>query len=207
MTKSRFLTTTASLALIGATLINVEAFARGGDDGRHGHSDPVRMTLLERLDSDADGVLSPDEFSDRNADKAQRHFNKKDTDGDALLSLEEFSAMGNHRRRPNLHGLNAEALDLCVEEVLGYELPERPDSETAFSAADANSDGSIDLDEFLGAGSQRAEERFADIDSDADAQLTSDEIDAYQEDRHEQRDAHRTCVAEQLDEDNLLNLS
>ena len=205
MTKSKFLTTTASLALIGATLINVEAFARGGEDGRRGHSDPVRMTLLERLDSDADGVLSMDEFSDRNADNAQRHFDKKDVDGDARLSLEEFSATGNHRRRPNLDGLNTDTLDMCVQEVLGYELPERPDSETAFAAADENSDGSVDLEELLLAGDLRAEERFADIDSDGDAQLTSDEIDAYQTDRHEQRDAHHTCVAEQLDEDNLLS--
>ena len=163
------------------------------------------MTLLERLDSDADGVLSLDEFSERNADKAQRHFNKKDADGDAVLSMDEFSATGNHRRRPNLDSLDTDTLDLCVQEILGYGLPQRPDSETVFAAADANSDGSVDLDEFLLAGDVRAQERFAEIDSDADAQLTSDEIDAHQADRHEERDAHRTCVGEQLDEDNLLS--
>ena len=205
MTKFKFLTTAASLALVGATLINVEAFARGGEEGKNGHSDPTRMTLLERLDSDADGVLSLDEFSEHNADKAQRHFNKKDADGDAVLSMEEFSAAGNHRRRPNLDGLDIDTLDLCVQEVLGYGLPQRPDSETAFAAVDANSDGVIDLDEFLLAGDVRAQERFADIDSDADAQLTSAEIDAHQADRHEQRDAHRSCVGEQLDEDNLFS--
>ena len=69
-----------------------------------------------------------------------------------------------------------------------------------------NDDGKyVDLEEFLAAGDLRAAQRFADIDTNDDQQLTSDEIDAQQAARKQQRDAHRACIAEQLDEDNLLN--
>ncbi|MFT4519725.1 MAG: Ca2+-binding EF-hand superfamily protein [Halioglobus sp.] len=205
MTKSKFFTTAASLALVGASIISVEAFARGSEGGRYDHSNDDRRTLLERMDSNADGVLSLIEFSERNADRALRHFNRNDADGDTFLSPEEFSASDKHQRHSKPGGLDTDSLQLCIEETLGYELPERPNSEAAFAATDVNSDGAVDMDEFLAAGDLRAEERFADINNDGNEQLTSDEIDAYQGLRHEQREAHRSCVGEQLDEDSLLN--
>jgi hypothetical protein len=205
MTKSKLLTTTAGLTLICAALISTQGFARGGEDGRRGHAGDSRMTLLERLDSNADDVLSLDEFSNQNAEKAQRHFDKMDANGDALLSSEEFSGSGKRRHHPKLDTLDTSALDQCLQEILGYELPARPDHESRFAAADITDDGSVDLDEFLVAGELRAEERFAVIDGDGDGQLTGDEIDAFEALRKEQRDAHRTCVGEQLDEDRLLN--
>ena len=201
MANSRFLTTAACLTLVSATLISTDGFARGGEDGRHDE----RKTLLERLDGNADGVLSQAEFSDHKTESTIRHFNKKDGDSDGLLSLEEFAASGKHRRHQKLEELDSGALALCAEQSLGYEFPERPDPETAFVETDLSSDGSVDLDEFLTAGDLRAEERFASIDSDGDAQLSNDEIEAYQAIQKEQRDARRSCVTEQLDEDRLLN--
>ncbi|MEH6593350.1 MAG: EF-hand domain-containing protein [Halioglobus sp.] len=205
MTKSSFFTTAASLTLFGVALISVQGFARGGEEGRQGHSETARMTLLERLDSNADGVLSLDEFSEQHAASAQRHFDKKDADNDELLSLEEFSSTSKHRRHPSLDGLDTSALNSCLEDALGSDIPTRPDADAAFTAADINQDNAVDLDEFLAAGYGRAEQRFSDIDRDSDGQLGSEEVGAYQILRQAQRDAHRVCVAEQLDEDSLLN--
>lgn len=205
MTKSKFLTTTVGITLICAALTSAQSFARGGEDGRHRPAGDSRMTLLERLDSNADGVLSLDEFSNQSAVKGQRHFDKMDTDGDGLLSLDEFSDSGKQRHHPKLDALDSNALDQCVQEILGYELPARPDRELQFAAADITADGSVDLEEILAAGDLRAEERFAVIDKDGDGQLTGDEIEAFEALRKEHRAAHHTCIAEQLDEDRLLN--
>lgn len=207
MIRSKYFITAASLAFVSAALISGESFARDTDGGRHGRShDDALVSLLERLDSNADGVLSQGEFSVRTAVSAQRRFNKRDTNTDELLSFGEFAAAArHHRRRPNLDTLDTHALEQCVVQALGYGLPKRPDPETAFADADANSDGAIDLEESLAAADLRADDRFAEIDGDSSEQLTSDEIDSYQELRSEQREAHRSCVREQLDEENLLN--
>lgn len=201
MIKKTLLATAVSLSLLGGTLVSTDGFARGGKGGGPGE----RMTLLERLDSNGDGVLTIDEFSASNAAKAERTFNHKDSDGDGLLSLEEFSATGGRRGPGHLDDLDEDALALCMEEILGYALPERPDSATAFDAADSNADGSVDLDEFVAAGDLRAEERFAELDGDSDGEITSEEMDAFQTVQQERREAHKTCVAEQLDAADVLN--
>ena len=53
MSKSRVFETIASLTLTSTVLISVEGFARGDDSARHGHPEQARMSLLERLDSNA----------------------------------------------------------------------------------------------------------------------------------------------------------
>lgn len=206
MIRSKFFTAAASLALVSAVLFSAENFAREGEGGRHVRShDDALMSLLERLDSNADGVLSQGEFSVRTAQGAERRFDRMDADADAVLSFDEFSSVRNHRTRPDLDTLDIDALELCVAETLGYELPERPDPESSFAEVDANSDGSIDLEESLAAADLRAEDRFVEIDADGDGQLVSDEIGSYQLHRHEQKQAHHSCVKDQFDEESLLN--
>lgn len=204
MIKSKLITTAASLTLISASMLSVEGFARGEKGSRHGDSEESRLTLLERLDSNADGILTLDEFADRNAQSDRRHFNKKDSDDNAQLSFEEFSSVGKHRRRPKAEDFDAESIDACVAETLGYQVHQRPDVASAFADIDTNTDGAIDLEEFLAAGDLRAEQRFAEIDVDGDAQLTDEEITQYEVILGEQRRAHRTCVREQLEEDSLF---
>ncbi len=198
--KKPILAGVATLTLVGTTLVAAEAFAKRGNEG-HGE----RMTLLERLDSNGDGVLTIDEFSASNLDRAERGFNRKDADDDGLLSLDEFSTASGRRGRANLAEFDEDALKLCMEEILGYAMPDRPDSATVFAKADTNGDEALDIEEFLAASDLRAAERFAEIDSGADGVLTSEEIDADQALRQDRREVHKTCAAEQLEEGNLLN--
>ena len=174
MIKKRLIATAVSLSLLGATLVSIDSFARGGRGGGTDQPQGARVTLLERLDNNGDGVLTLDEFIVRNAEKTERRFNYSDIDNDEVLSLEEFStARARRRHLKNPDGLDMDALIQCMEEALGYELPGHPDSDTAFATADTNADGSVDLSEFQVAGELRAEERFGEIDSDGDDQLTS----------------------------------
>jgi len=202
MIKQKLITTAVSFALIGATLVSVDAFARGGHGGQRGGE---RMSLIERLDTNGDGVLTVDEFTVNNSDRASKHFDRKDSDGDGVLSLEEFSATGGRGRHAELDSLDTDALQVCMEEILGYELPERSDAETVFNEMDTSGDGAVDIDEFLTAGELRAAERFDQIDADGSGDITSDEVEAGQTAKQERREARRTCVAEQVDENDLVN--
>ena len=55
---------------------------------------PSPEEVFKKLDTNADGKLSEDEFvgkkTGEKADKAKEQFKKKDKDGDGFLSLEEF---------------------------------------------------------------------------------------------------------------------
>jgi Ca2+-binding EF-hand superfamily protein len=212
MFKQKFLISVVSLSLLAAPLISVDAFAHGGKGGKRPNRQPpvVRMSLLKRLDTNGDGILTLDEFSSRNAKRAKRLFKRLDQNGDSALSLDEFSVAGGpggDHGGPGGPGddLDQNALELCMEEILGYELPQPPTAEEAFAAADTNEDDSVDLEEFLAADDARAAERFAEIDGDSDGGITKEEIKAYRATEKERHKAHRTCVAEQLDVEELLN--
>ncbi len=212
MTKKRIISAAVGITLIGGTLVSIDGFARGaprsgpggGLDGPQDYPQVEHKSLLERLDSNEDGVLTLEEFTSSSSDRAVRQFDHKDEDGDGVLSLEEFSVVGGGRH-PEPDGLDTDALKLCMEEILDYELPERPDPGTDFDMADSNADGSVDVDEFIAAGELRAEQRFAEIDSDGSGDITNTEIETYQTLRQERRDALHTCVDEQLSMDALLN--
>lgn len=206
MNMRTLISTTISLSVLSVSLLSIDSFAQGHPPGgKRGPAHGERMTIQERLDTDGDGILGLEEFSTSTAGKASRHFDRKDADSDGVLSLEEFSTSGRHGRHPSPDSLDTDALELCMKEILGYELPERPESETAFGAADTDADGWVNVDEFLAANDLRTEERFAEIDEDGDWALTDAELGAYGEEKRERRDAHRTCVAEQMDEDDILN--
>ena len=199
MIQKTLLATSVSLSLLGGTLVSIDSFARESNKGNGFGASTVLLALLDRNN---DRVLNIDELPAGDAYKAVRRFNYKDSNRDRVLSLEEFSATSG-RGVPD--GLDEDALELCMEQTLGYALPNRPDSATAFDEADTDDGGSVDLTEFLAAGEQRAEARFAEIDADADGRITGDETAAYQALRQERREARRTCVAESLNIDGDTN--
>ncbi len=217
MLNKTLISAAVSLALIGGTLGGTEAFARGpgghggpggpgAAGGPGGSAAPTQhLTLLDRLDTDGDGVLILEEFTVGTSDKAEREFQRKDTDADALLSLEEFSAPPPRGPHPGADDIDEDALERCMEAALGYELPERPDPADAFANADINLDDAVDLDEFLLDATLRAEERFGLIDTNADGALSGDELEAFGQERQEAREAHRTCVEEQLAAEDILD--
>lgn len=206
MIKKKLIATAVSLTLLGTLTISIDSFARGGRGEGPPRAQEERINLLEQLDTNGDGVLTRAEFIARNADGAERRFDYKDVNDDGVLSIEEFSApRGPRRHADESERLDTDALTQCMEEVLGYELPEPPNAETAFALGDVNLDNLVDLEEFLLTEDLRADERFGEIDADGDGQLTSDEIDAFQLVKQEQRDARRTCEAEQLDLEVILN--
>ncbi|HBG95856.1 MAG TPA: hypothetical protein DDY14_11195 [Chromatiaceae bacterium] len=212
MNNTALITTAFSLTLIGATLIGTDSIARGPggyggcQQGRGGPPRTERMTLLERLDTDGDGVMNMQEFIDGHTDKAERHFDRKDRDDNGLLSLEEFTTSGRrYGRGPDMDELDQQVLQACMEEILGYELPVRPNSEAAFASTDSDLNASVDLDEFQTAGLLRAEKRFAQIDTDSNGLLTNAELQAFRAERQQHRNAHHRCVIEQLNMEDLLN--
>ena len=202
MIKKTLLATAVSLSLIGSTLVSIDSFAREGSKGNGYGASTVLLAFLDRNNY---RVLNIDELPADDAYKAVRRFNYKDSNRDRVLSLEEFSATSGRGRPGVPDGLEEDALELCMEQTLGYELPDRPDSATAFYEADTDDDGSVDLVEFVAASEQRAEARFAEIDADADGRITGDETAAYQALRQERREARRTCVAESLNIDGGTN--
>ena len=77
------LTLTALLAIISLSY---------ADEPKPGKADPE--AVFKKLDTNADGKLSKEEFlkGKKDAAKAEERFKKLDKDGDGFLTLEEFKA-------------------------------------------------------------------------------------------------------------------
>lgn len=171
---------------------------------RQGHAkqhSPDR--IFNKLDSDDDGVVNLAEFLASIGETAEKKFNRKDTDNDSFISLDEFIA----RDRPSNDGnfdIDRDAIRACVAVELGNELPMKPEPEKRFDALDTKADGFLDLDEVIAERTDRATEKFNELDANNDGGITADELEIALKKKHEIKFIRRTCVEQAKDENDLL---
>lgn len=87
------------------------ALAQGGDSqdrtAKHQRFAEKKKAMLEKFDTNKNGVLEPAEKEAMHSARAAEKFAKMDTNGDGKLSLEEFKAGKGgfgHRGKRGMHG-------------------------------------------------------------------------------------------------------
>ncbi len=157
----------------------------GGPDGppEAMGPDPARM------DADGNSRVTAPEFSNGPGPVMQDRFKQMDTNGDGNLSLEEFEKGPRPGRGPRGMAMGpgdfagpppppaGEAQGQCPPAGMptGQRLPKRPPFPMS-GACDANNDGIISEAEFLTAHQQAALERFKELDTDQDGQVTLEQL-------------------------------
>ncbi|MDO9319918.1 MAG: hypothetical protein Q7V56_17220 [Gammaproteobacteria bacterium] len=144
--------------------------------------------LIHNMDSNADSLISQEEFTTQQTENYERQFDNRDLNEDGLLSSSEFGP-----RHPALDpDIDIAEFRACIAENGGD-----PDlEEDRFAASDTNTDGSVSKEEFFMHLEQRAYDQFGRIDSNDDGQLTAEELASNMRDRNLQRRASRQCLRE-----------
>lgn len=133
---------TGTAALAGGT---------GGPAGERPKADPAK--ILERLDTNRDGVLTPDDIvDDQRGDRLLRRLERLDSDADGQVTLAELELARQHSARQARPG-------------------RRPGPEERFEAKDTDQDGRLSWAEFRGDG-----RLFARIDDDGDGRILRAEL-------------------------------
>lgn len=150
---------TTTLLAIAATALSFSALAQTPDADKPGYRDGRGGGMLQRLDTDGDGMVSLQEFQAA----GEARFAQLDADGDGRISAEEFSAgqRGPGRKAGEDYGPRAEHRAERMQQFReqhfanmdadgdGYiskaEFDER--HMTRFHALDANGNGVIDAEE------------------------------------------------------------
>lgn len=152
--------------------------------------------IMSRMDYDGDGIISSDDLVNQSIERSEKHFERMDSDQDGLVSYEEMTSR--ERRRTQNDSIDEDALKQCIEETTGVSLHTRLTAEEAFLAADSNADDYLSLDEFQDDRAAHAQSRFDEIDSNSDGTLSEEEISLHIEERQAVREAHKSCVDEQI---------
>ena len=205
--------TTISLSLI---FVSGNTFARNGFGGGgggfggwgQGHLGIMfEFDMMQRLDTNEDGVITLQEFTDVRLKRGGVLFDRLDQNSDGVISTDEYAdrpGKGFVGRRESLE-LDQETFTQCMKDQLGDSYQERPTWEELFSVTDTNSDGLIDREEFLAHKEANAAERFAQIDTNNDNNLDSNELETIKAQMQENRQARRSCYLEQRELNRILS--
>jgi predicted RNase H-like HicB family nuclease len=203
--------TIVSFAMATALTVNARPF----EQARSADHDPLIaraaaggdrfFSLFSRIDTDSDGQLSLDEVTSARLLRSAHRFERLDGDGDGQVSLEEYLAATANRQ--DIFTEYGEALFACVEEALGEELPD-PDSiktpEERFAELDVNADGLVNQQELDQVLTVRVAEKFTETDLDGDGYLSEEEFQAGAEARINLRKAVRNCIDQLTEEGEIL---
>lgn len=154
-----------------------------------GHNQAQRRRSLRHMDTNADELISLEEYiSDRSGHYSQQ-FIRADKDDDGYVTLEEQHPP----RRRSSPERDIETLQACrADSASPIE-----SKESQFASADSNTDGALSQDEFFLMLEQRAIAQFSNLDSDGDELLTHEEIKAGAQLRKQALRDIRSCMREQ----------
>jgi len=187
-------------SVLATTILSMSqavAFDRGDKGGQRG------VGGFTRLDVDQDGLLSLEELTAPMMTRSTKKFSRKDTDEDGFLTLEEFQQTRNNAAS-NLNEI-ANELVQCVTDVkaeLGDENIMVPTAdqflsiEDKFASVDSNSDALISLDELQAKVTDKIALAFITMDQDADNFVSEDEFNAANLVRSATKQAIRQCIDE-----------
>lgn len=190
-----FITTATALSISQSI-----AFERGQHRGNGG---------FDRLDVNADAVLSLDEMTAGAQSKAEHMLARKDSDEDGFLTLEEFQQGRNgviadysdlaDEIVQCVADLQAENADIVVPDADNFLSPE-----DKFAALDTSGDELVDSDELTAAKVAKATEKFTNLDTDEDGSVTEEEYQAAKVSRSATRQAVRQCISDVTTEDEAV---
>lgn len=157
---------------------------------------------IDRIDADGSGTIELQEMIDAGLAKTAKRFEKVDTDADGFISLDEYLAA--RRDGAVDLSLYADDIVACVEEAkLEDDTIEVPDAsdflspEDRFNAKDTDSDGFISLAEAEASATAKATTKFTNLDADADGSVTTEELEAARgTGRSSTRKAIKACIDE-----------
>jgi Ca2+-binding EF-hand superfamily protein len=171
---------------------------RGGEQRgsqQNNQAEPDVASILNRMDTDGDGVVSLEDFVSRGIERTEKHFDRLDSDSDGFVSEEEYTTT---RGRESDTDIDRDILKQCIEETTGLTLNVRPSREDAFISADTDNDGFLSSDEFIIDYTVHVTEKFSELDSNGDAVISEEEVSAKIAERQLIDAAKKDCIDEQL---------
>lgn len=179
----------------------------GKRHGRGGLDQGSRIeAMFNRIDADDDLLITLAELTDPAVAKAENKLAKKDTDADGVLSLEEF--LQRRHQRPDLTEIADELVQCVedIKTETGNENIQVPSvddfttPEEKFAALDTSADGFLDLSELEASATDKAANKMANMDADASGDVTLEEFTAAVTVHHTTKKVIHQCARELSDD-------
>jgi len=186
--KNRILISALAAGLVGFGAAHAQPPASGDNNNDNDHAKGEQM--FERLDTNGDGSLSPDELKQMRQEMAKMRFETSDTNGDGSIDHDEFTAQAQKRADAMFKRMDAnDDGKLSAEEAKrtrhgmhgGHGKPHHDNKD-----GDATkSKGMKDHDK-----GDHGKRWFDRMDSDSNGQISHDEWDTAMQKMHERHQAH-----------------